>query len=223
MFACSGFYMYALTKYTGDYKINPTKGVADIKSEVKILLIFLTGIMLGVLFFARMFVCQRSDMVHDGDIMHYDVDSNGDLYVGYMRAIDVYREGEWVRTISPHTSRGYSFCIKNDEIYVEGHVVMSLEGEVLRECKYGEVSNPAGNLFNRKLEKDGRTYTLLRHAGFEPGEILRDGEQIYKESKADCFWNGAYYMLIWGALFLVFGFLLLDFFATEGMVGKWWK
>lgn len=69
---------------------------------------------------------------------------------------------------------------------------MSLEGEVLRECKYGEVSNPAGNLFNRKLEKDGRTYTLLRHAGFEPGEILRDGEQIYKESKADCFWNGAY-------------------------------
>lgn len=69
---------------------------------------------------------------------------------------------------------------------------MSLESEVFRECSNGVVGSPAGGLFDSSLEQDGKTYRLMRHAGFKRAEILRDGEQIYQESKADCFWNGAY-------------------------------
>lgn len=190
------------------------------KSEVRILLIFLTGLSLGTLFFARMFVCHRSDTVHDGDIMCFDVDSAGDLYVGYTRAIEVYHEGEWVRTISPQISRGYKFCIENDEIYIggSGHAVMSLEGEVLRKCSDSEVRSAAGGLFNKSMEKDGKTYRLLTHAGFKRAEILRDGERIFQESKADCFWNGAYFWLIFCVGLLIYAVLLLAFFDSEGIL-----
>lgn len=197
------------------------------KSEVRILLIFLTGIILGTLFFTRMFVCQRSDTVHNGDIMCYDVDSMGDLYVGYMRAIEVYHEGEHVRTINPQTTKGYEFCIENDEIYIDAYTgtysVMSLEGEVLQRGVEGISMDTTGGPFDKSMEQDGKTYKLLKHAGFKPGEILRDGEQIYQESNADCFWNGAYFWLIWGVFFIVFFCLLIDFFESEGMVGNWWK
>lgn len=199
------------------------RGVA-IKQAVRIILIMLIVFVDFFLFFTWL-VLSHNGTIHEGGINCFDVDSAGDLYVGYTRAIEVYHEGEWVRTISPQTSRGYKFCIENDEIYIggSGHAVMSLEGEVLRKCSDSEVRSAAGGLFNKSMEKDGKTYRLLTHAGFKRAEILRDGERIFQESKADCFWNGAYFWLIWGVFFLILFFLLIDFFASEGMVGNWWK
>ena len=65
----------------------------------------------------------------------FSADSQGRIYVGHQRKIEVYDNGLLVRTINPKTSRGYMFTIlENDTILLSTSTVvysMDLMGNVI--------------------------------------------------------------------------------------------
>ena len=61
--------------------------------------------------------CYVIDSKHSVTISYngFGIDSTGILYVGKNSAIEKIKDGKVIETLSPQTSRGYAFTIKNDD------------------------------------------------------------------------------------------------------------
>lgn len=72
----------------------------------------------------------------------FAVDSDGTLYIAKGEQIEIYKEEKMLGTIDVHTSRGYSFIIEYDEIWLDkGEYVYSLDlkNEAIKKAKLGDV------------------------------------------------------------------------------------
>lgn len=87
--------------------------------------------------------------VVDLSVKCYSIDSEGNLYIGIHKEIDVYSNGELIRSFSPKTSRDYVFTIRDDEI------LLSTPTYLFRMDLYG-------NVIESGEDKSGGTFFLLQ-------------------------------------------------------------
>lgn len=100
----------------------------------------------------------------------FAVDGAGDVYIGTNQEIEVYRENEKIRSISPGTSRAYAFGIQDDQLVISTGVnvyITDLEGRVLSEEKDDdtETFNKLQRYSKTGQDKDGNVYVLKEHMG----------------------------------------------------------
>ncbi|MBQ3548111.1 MAG: hypothetical protein IJA44_06535 [Clostridia bacterium] len=118
----------------------------------------------------------------------FGVDSAGVLYVGKEGVIEKYDGDKMVGTISPQTSRGYAFTVKEDDTILLSTADMvytlDLSGKVLDKWEDEGTSTFNDLQFIRKfIAKDGCQYTMKLHFG---RTIICSGEDvIYKMPMLD--------------------------------------
>lgn len=100
----------------------------------------------------------------------FAVDGVGDVYIGTNQEIEVYRENEKVRSISPRTSRGYAFDIQDDCLVISTGInvyTTDLEGHMLSEGKDNdtEIFNKLKRYSKTCQDRDGNVYVLKEHMG----------------------------------------------------------
>lgn len=136
----------------------------------------------------------------------FDVDSEGNIYVGTLERINVYKDGAYIRTIRPPTSKEYNFYIKNDVIYInckaDGQVVAcDTEGNEL-DVELPSHYDPV-ELFSQKTKaKNGHFYQASDNMGLGPYKIMRDGAEVFRVSMLDYMCNGLPFMVSF-VIFLV--------------------
>ena len=100
------------------------------------------------------------------DLYGFAVDKNGLLYIGKTEEITVMNNGRKIKTISPHTSKGYAFTIVDGE-----RIVLATSNEVYNLDLEGNIlSKTQGNSSDvNKLRKEMRSYEDVngRHYKYE--------------------------------------------------------
>lgn len=100
----------------------------------------------------------------------FGVDASGVLYVGKEGVIEKYDNGKKIGEISPQTSRGYAFTVKEDDTILLSTADMvyklDLSGKVLDEWEDEGTSTFNDLQYIRKfVAKDGRQYAMKLHFG----------------------------------------------------------
>ena len=135
----------------------------------------------------------------------FGVDSAGVLYVGKEGVIEKYDGNKMIGEISPQTSRGYAFTIKEDDSILLSTADMvyklDLSGKVLDEWEDEGTSTFNDLQYIRKfVGKDGRQYTMKLHFG---RTIIYSGEDvIYKMPMLDYIVRILWYSCFVGAFVL---------------------
>ena len=174
--------------------------------------LFVVGLSLFILFFIKVFL-SASGVIPDGRIFGFAVDSNENVYIGTMKRINVYKDGNLLRKIDPPTSRSYQFYIENDQLIIGCAVdnkggTFDLEG---KELSYGEYSyDEIEHVAKRKIVTvNEHLYQLNGSLGITPYTITRDGVEVYRMSTMDYLFNGLPYWIVWICLSLAAVFLIL--------------
>ena len=113
----------------------------------------------------------------------FAVDRKGYLYIGQESKIEVIKESQVIRTVSPHTSRGYTFTIENEKILVGESCyiyTMDLNGEILskNEDPFTEKTNEIRSLKKVFIDEDGGKYKLINILGHYKVIRTKNGESI---------------------------------------------
>ena len=118
----------------------------------------------------------------------FGVDSAGVLYVGKEGVIEKYNSDKMVGTISPQTSRGYAFTVKEDDTILLSTADMvyklDLSGKVLDKWEDEGTSTFNDLQYIRKFTaKNGQKYVMKLHFG---RTVICSGEDvIYKMPMLD--------------------------------------
>ena len=142
----------------------------------------------------------------------FAVDSIGQVYVGKKEKIEVYCNGNLVRTIHPGTNRGYAFTIQKDQtilLAAGGMVdVLDLEGKLLDSWEDEGTQQLNALLWNWEYStENGDTYTLRNIAGYEWIE-KNNQEVVYSLSVTDYMRTVAFCLSIVYILLAVLYFLI---------------
>ena len=135
----------------------------------------------------------------------FGVDSAGVLYVGKEGVIEKYDGNKMIGEISPQTSRGYAFTVKEDDTILLSTADMvyklDLSGKVLDEWEDEGTSTFNDLQFIRKfIAKDGRQYAMKLHFG---RTIICSGKDvIYKMPMLDYIVRILWYSCFVGAFVL---------------------
>lgn len=95
-------------------------------------------------------------------------DSRGNIYIGEEYHIKVYdSHGEFLRSLSANTNRGYSFTIKDDSIIESAGndvIVMDLYGKIVKEYSDPDFSRYMYRIDPRSYTaSDGTKYVMENH------------------------------------------------------------
>lgn len=109
------------------------------------------------------------------------VDSRGNVYIGLDKEIRVVdTTGQTIHRISPQTSKGYSFSIRDDQILIDNYIdfyILNLDGEVLRkEASTGDV-----HIFEQQdtLRVGSNTYHISRSDLFYEVQVEQGGKTVF--------------------------------------------
>ena len=123
------------------------------------------------------------------DYRGFSIDNEDNLYVGMPSVIKVYSaEGEFLRSFSPKTSRGYSFMVEGGEkvLIDTGNklFILDLYGNVLNEIEdsYSRIKNS-----NKFVSNSGNKYVVNNYIFRTSVSLLRDGSKrtIFKMPALD--------------------------------------
>ena len=123
------------------------------------------------------------------DYRGFSVDNEDNLYVGMPSVIKVYSaEGEFLRSFSPKTSRGYSFMVEGGEkvLIDTGNklFILDLYGNVLSviEDSYSKINNS-----NKFVSNSGNEYVVNNNIFRTSVSLLKDGSKstIFKMPVVD--------------------------------------
>ena len=150
---------------------------------------------LTVLLFFLKIILVSAGTVPD-EMMGFDVDEEGNLWIGRRGRITVYKDGEVLRTVTPPTSRDYSFFLQEDKMIVhcattyEKIEEYDLSGNYLGESLLN-LDEFKATLRNRDtIERNGNLYVMKKYGGIKPYEVFCNGERIYQMSTSDYIFNG---------------------------------
>lgn len=139
----------------------------------------------------------------------FALDSAERLYVGKDTGIEVYENGNKIRTISPPSSRDYVFTVSDDKIVSSvvtsaGNMiyVMNLEGEIIekRAESYGTYREMDRNS-KRFVSESGNEYISSSYLGYY--RIMRsDGVCVYSMPVLDYIVNVAFIVVVLGGLII---------------------
>ena len=118
----------------------------------------------------------------DGRVTCFSVDSNGSLYIGKRGRIEVWQQGQLIRTIDPQTSRSYIFRVQeNDTILLSTSTTlytMALNGDILKtEEDHGAHMYNELQRQNRNGITNGES-TYTRRNSILGTKIVKDGTEI---------------------------------------------
>jgi hypothetical protein len=118
------------------------------------------------------------------DFNGFAVDSNNRLYVG-RDEIEVYENGELLKTINPKTSRAYVFTIQDDDTILLSTAskvfIMDLDGNVINQYEdtYTKIFNGLTREKNLFTAKDGTQYSVKHRLTWL--EIVKDNDvRVYR-------------------------------------------
>lgn len=171
-------------------------------------------IVAGIIFFAGSDLLDYLSVTRRGVPYCFDVDSDGNIYLGVVKRIYVYKDGELLRIIAPPTSRAYKFYIEDDMLFIAcasdlSVDVCDLEGKTLvyeEPPQYFEVEDKAPI---KTVTKNGHVYKASNLGGLIPYRIERDGVEVFRESTLDYLFNELPFWLVETVLSIVFFFLVL--------------
>ena len=182
------------------------------------LLVFVSAIYILVL--TIRIILDSIGIVHIGDFEGFAVDSRGNLYLGYIGGIEVYHDGELVRTIEPPTNKGFIFTIVDDKLIIGREVsrkvgAFDLYGTYLDTYELDFYTLEHAIRQTKEIEQNGRHYTIKKYFGLKPFEIICDGVVVYRRSTIDYILCGLPFWLFLGFIFFCF-FYTVPFLATNG-------
>ena len=174
------------------------------KFLVLMVCLFALCLLLGTSLALSRYYFENKGLIEDGAVQGFDIDKEGNLYIGYINCINVYRDGALIRKLDPPTSRGYYFCVENDELAIRVDTssvkIYSLDGELLRECTqrdYDVKAHSSEKTFaNNTITRYGKEYRMQSYLGFKPFEIQCDGVAIYTETEHNHFYYGGPFFLL---------------------------
>ena len=158
--------------------------------------------------------------IHARELEAFAVDSEENIYLGYRGRIDVYHNGDLLRTIKPPTNREYVLKIENDKLLIgrraSGKIgIFDLDGNFL------EDSDLDYDTFKKDVSKEkiilqnGKTFKINKHFNLKPFEVLCDDTVIYRMAAIDYIYNGLPFWLFWAFTFLGASFLILMVVTDE--------
>lgn len=162
-------------------------------------------------------VLSSMGLVSPGGMMGYAVDSEERVYIGkgYYK-IEVYKDGQNVKTIRTPNTKGYCFYIEEDKLIIgcAGRTyqndVYDLDGKKVSsiEMSYDQIRREAAR--RKQIEQNGNTYILRDHHGFKPYEILRNDEVILRMTQVEFFFESWPFLLLFSLGFIAMAILVLS-------------
>ena len=101
---------------------------------------------------------------------NFAIDSYDRIYIGKRNAIEVYEDGELVKTINPFSSRTYAFTIQNNDTLLLStstvEYVLDLDGNIIS-SREDNGTNTYNKIKNNKefITENGKSYKLENHLG----------------------------------------------------------
>ena len=114
---------------------------------------------------------------------NFAIDSYDRIYIGKRNAIEVYEDGELVKTINPFSSRTYAFTIQNNDTLLLStstvEYVLDLDGNIIS-SREDNGTNTYNKIKNNKefITENGKSYKLENHLGRY--SIVCDGVIVYQ-------------------------------------------
>lgn len=165
--------------------------------------------------------------VHITALETFAVDSDESIYLGYRNRIDVYHNGELLRTIRPPTNRDYVLKVDGDKLLIgrmlSGKVgIYDFEGNFLEDIDLDYDTLKKDVSKENVIQQNGKSFKVNKFLGMKPFEVTCDDVVIYKMSTIDYIYNG-----LPAALLLAFTFLsmliLVPMLAFDERIRKFFR
>lgn len=141
---------------------------------------------------------------------NFAVDASGKLYVGKKYSIEVYENGDLIKTINPLSSRTYAFTIQNDNTILLStssiEYLLDLKGNIISSKE--DVGSSTYNKIKKNnsfVSTSGKTYELK--SCFGKYSIVCDNIIVYEMPKFDyiikLLYNSSYFVFFIGVVVII--------------------